>query len=258
LGGWGGLALSPDGSVYTVGYDYEPYSGAIVAQTRIGVIGADGKPAPGWPIALEGAASPPAFGPDGTIYVARAGLGTAPSQVIAYDRSGQVKPGWPVSLPKGLGTLSGDGSGTPSAPVAGNDGEVFVAAIDSRLGGQIIGYDSSGSILPGSPYSLPVAFGSVSSPYKGGQSPGPMFVKSADGRGALYMLLDGEIVAIGPDGGAKKGWPYRPPGWVSGQSYWLTWAASPDGGLVAVSVTSADVVQTATIVHLAPDGTLAH
>ena len=256
-GGWDRISLSPDGSIYALGFDYEPYSGSVVAQTRIAVIGTDGKPTPGWPVALEGSASPPAFGTDGTIYVAHAGLGTAASQVTAYDRSGNLEAGWPVPLPKGLGTFA-DVGGNPLAPVVGSNGNVFVAATNRQLTGLIMGYDSSGKVLPGWPYSIPDAFAMVQDPFKNGQNPGPVFVKSPTGQGSLYLLLEGEIVAIGNDGLVAKGWPYHSPGPASAQSYWITWAAAPDGGLVVVSVSNTDVTQTATIVHLTPDGTLAH
>ena len=256
VGDWSGLAMSPDGLVYAVGYDSEPYSSSVVAQTRIAAIGTDGKPAAGWPIALEGFASPPAFGPDGTIYVARAGLGTAASQIAAYDRSGNLKAGWPVFFPKGLGTY-GDYTGRPMAPVVGSDGYVFVAATNSQLTGLVMGYDPSGKILPGWPYSVPRAFAMSQDPFKNGQNPGPVFVKSPAGQGSLYLLLDGEIVALGTDGSVAKGWPYHCPGTASSQSYWITWAASPDGGLVAVSVSNDAVVPVATIAHLTPDGTFA-
>jgi hypothetical protein len=256
VGGWSRLALSPDGLVYAVGFDYEPYSNSVVAQTRIAVIGTDGKPAPGWPIAFEGSASPPAFGPDGTIYVAHAGLGTGASQIAAYDRSGNLKAGWPVSLPKGLGTLA-DAGGNPSAPVVGSNGYVFEAATNTQLTGLIIGYDPSGKILPGWPYSMPRSFAMAQDPFKSGQNPGPVFVKSPAGQGSLYLILDGEIVALGIDGSVGKGWPYQIPASASAQSYWVTWAASPDGGLVAVSVSNGDVVPVATIIRLNPDGSFA-
>jgi hypothetical protein len=255
-GNWSVLAVSPDGLVYAVGYDPEPYSSSVIAQTRIAVIGTDGKPAPGWPLALEGVASPPAFGTDGTVYIARAGLGTGASRIAAFDRSGNLKTGWPVSLPAGLGT-SGDYTGRPMAPVVGSDGSVFVVATNSQLTGQVIGYDPSGKILPGWPYSVPKAFAMAQDPHKNGQNPGPVFVKSPSGRSSLYLILDCEIVALGTDGSVAKSWPYHCPGAASSQSYWVTWAPSPDGGLVAVSVTNTDVVPVATIVRLAADGTFA-
>jgi hypothetical protein len=143
------------------------------------------------------------------------------------------------------------------APVVGSDGYVFVAATNSQLTGLVMGYDPSGKILPGWPYSVPRAFAMSQDPFKNGQNPGPVFVKSPAGQGSLYLLLDGEIVALGTDGSVAKGWPYHCPGTASSQSYWITWAASPDGGLVAVSVSNDAVVPVATIAHLTPDGTFA-
>lgn len=210
--GWDGLTMAPDGTVVAVGYDMEPYDSSVVAQTRVAVIGADGLPAAGWPIALQGKASAPSFGPDGTMYLALAGVGTSPSQVVAYDAAGAVKTGWPTDLPSGYGPFAGG-----EAPVIGNDGTVYEAATKSDWTGVVVAFDPSGKVLPGWPYVLPQAFSNFDggSPSWGGPdmvNPGPMFAPSSSGGGLLYLALDGEAVALGHDGKVASGWPYMLPG----------------------------------------------
>lgn len=237
--GWDGLTMAPDGTVVAVGYDMEPYSSSIVAQTRLAVIGTDGQPAAGWPIALQGAASAPSFGPDGTLYFALAGVGTSPSTVVAYDAAGAVKPGWSVVLPSGLGPFAGDDSGIPLPPVVGNDGTVYLAATKSDWTGSVLAFDSSGNVLPGWPYTLPQAFSDVGDA-QGVSNPGPMFVPSPSGGGLLYLALDGEAVALGHDGKVAAGWPYMLPVGVDDYASWEQWAAMPDGGLAVVDQTTTD------------------
>jgi hypothetical protein len=257
--GWDDLTMSDTGVVVAVGYDYEPYSTSIVAQTRLALIGSDGNPLPGWPIALDGAVSLPAFGADGTLYVARSGVGTTASQVLAYDQSGIVKPGWPVSLQAGFAAFCGDDSGQPLAPVIGDDGSIYVAVTDSSWKGTVVAFDASGAMLPGWPYTLPQAFAGVDDGYSSVTNPGPLFVTSPGGSGSLYLLLDGEIVALGSDGAVKAGWPFAIPGAVSDAPYWVSWAPSPDGGLVVISEIEKDSTNLVdTIVKLTPDGVKSH
>jgi hypothetical protein len=256
--GWDELTMSAAGTVVAVGYDYEPYSTTVVAQTRIAVIGTDGNPAAGWPIALEGAASMPSFGADGTIYVARLGLGTQPAQLTAYDQSGTLKPGWPVQLPAGFAAFTGDDGGLPLPPVVGDDA-VYVAATDGNWTGSVIAFDAAGAILPGWPYTLPQAFGDVSSQsvMASSSNPGPLFVARPGGKGTLFLMLDGEIVALGSDGKVVSGWPYVMPDPDNGS--WDAWTATPDGGLIAISeAQDTDGVTTVTIVRLTPSGTVVH
>ena len=58
---------------------------------------------------------------------------------------------------------------------------------------------------------------------------------------------------------SKSGWPVGVPGGAADASYWVSWAASPDGGLIAIGESQdQDSNVTDTIVRLLPDGTLGH
>lgn len=256
--GWNGLTMAPDGTVVAVGYDLEPYSRYLVAQTRLAVMGTDGQPAAGWPVALEGTASWPSFGQDGSIYVAQGGLGTSPSKVVAFDAAGNGKAGWPVALPAGYGPFS-DGT-RPLSPVVGDDGTVYVAAINSSLVGYVMAFDPSGNLLPGWPYSLPQAFADPGVGYGRmyGISPGLMFVPSPSGGGLLYLALEGRIVALDRHGNVAPGWPYLLPGTQELNGSWFAWAATPDGGLVSIVQSSTEVGVVYVVLRLTPEGSLLH
>jgi hypothetical protein len=251
---WNDLTMAPDGTVVAVGYDMEPYSSSVVAETRVAVIGTDGQPAAGWPIVFQGAASDPAFGPDGTVYVAIAGVGTTASSVIGYDVSGVAEPGWPVSLPAGLGPFAGDDeSGTPLPPVVGTDGTVYLAATKSDWTGSVLAFDPSGNVLPGWPYKLPQAFAAVGDG-RDTWNPGPMFVRSTSGGGAIYLALDGEAIAVGHDGKVVAGWPYV---LTDDDDSWEDWATVPDGGLIVIIQTLTDQGDTIDlVVRFTPAGKL--
>jgi hypothetical protein len=251
---WDVLTMAPDGTVVALGYDAQPYNRSIVAQTRLAVLGTDGLPAAGWPVAFEGAVSRPTFGPDGSIYVAQAGVGTSASRVISLDAAGAVKAGWPVSLPVGFGPFS-NGS-NPSSPEIGDDGTIYVAAINIDSTCTVTAFDPSGHILPGWPYTLPQTLADFSA----GQAPesrvpGPMFVRSPSGRGLLYVALTGQMVALGHDGKVAAGWPYLLD--ASKNEQWTDWGAMPDGGVVAMFQMDGTNVVEIVAIHLTPAGKLA-
>jgi hypothetical protein len=92
-------------------------------ETRIAAVDQNGQPYAGWPITIEGAASEPAFGPDGTVYMTRevfaSGSTTPADSVMALDAYGKPKPGWPISVPAGnellgQGTIGGPGARSAS------------------------------------------------------------------------------------------------------------------------------------------------
>ena len=240
--GWNGIALMPDGGVVTWGYDMEPY-GSAVARTRVAKIGPDGQAMAGWPVTVEGAASEPAFGPDGTMYLTELGLGTTPSQIVAFDTTGAPKSGWPVALPAGFGPLLDD-SEHPNPPELGNAGVVYCAAVDKDLMGYVMAFDSSGAAVPGWPYKLPQAFSDFSSgatQSSGPTNPGPIFASGPAGStatgGLVYLMLDDRVVALKPDGTVAPGWPRVLSG-AYADAIWEAALVTPDGGLIAVASAS--------------------
>ena len=112
----------------------------------------DGKPVKGWPITLDGAASAPAFGPDGA--------STSPcwpspeSRVLAFDTAGRTQAGLAGPVTGDPLTVAAPGTEPllPQPPIVG-DGGVYVASQS-----EVDGYDSAGKALAGWPYVLPAAW----------------------------------------------------------------------------------------------------
>jgi hypothetical protein len=108
-----GPYLAPDGTVY-------------VMSDGLRALGPDGQSVIGWPNRPAGvfagyacwtdtiSATPPAIGPDGTVYVAvrpssqEPGGREGPIDIVALDRAGRVLPGWPYRAPlQGGGEVDG-------------------------------------------------------------------------------------------------------------------------------------------------------
>jgi outer membrane protein assembly factor BamB len=103
IGGCGSASpyLGPDGIIYVLADHYQLGS-------EVSALSSDGRSRPGWPYRSTGRLSlpcldtdcpgyhvPPAFGPDGTVYIAVFAYGAGSWAVVALDREGHVKPGWP-------------------------------------------------------------------------------------------------------------------------------------------------------------------
>lgn len=260
---WDGLTMGPDGTVVAYGRDPEPYDSSAIARTRVAVVGTDGLPASGWPVNLEGNASAPAIGADGSIYVAQFGAGTASSRVVSFDKAGNIKIGWPAVVPVGYAPFSGEKASEPLPPVIGADGTVYVAVTNRDWMGSVLALDSSGAVLPGWPYVLPQAFSDFAAGGSEGPSnPGLVYAPSSSGPSRLYLGLEGEIVALAADGSVVPGWPFPEPNSADGLAFWVDFAATPDGGLVTVSEVDGQVNNNDTtkdvVVNLTPDGKVRH
>jgi hypothetical protein len=107
IGGCGPASpyLGPDGTIYVLA-DHYPAGSEVRAQSP------DGRSRPGWPyhttsglslpcldIDCPGHHVPPAFGPDGTVYLVVYDPAGPWFEVVAIDRQGQLRPGWPYRLP---------------------------------------------------------------------------------------------------------------------------------------------------------------
>ncbi|MDO8483774.1 MAG: hypothetical protein Q7S35_02375 [Candidatus Limnocylindrales bacterium] len=114
--------LAPDGTIYALG-------------DEVTALSPDGRSRPGWPYRPAGELIapchdsecyghhvPPAFGPDGTIYLVV--FHTDPTgtqaEIVALDRQGQLKPGWPYRVPFDANTVS------IGMPTVSADGRLFV------------------------------------------------------------------------------------------------------------------------------------
>jgi hypothetical protein len=217
---WDGMAVTPAGDLAVVAYDTTITTTGMedfnVTRTHVAVLDRSGKPLPGWPRTIDGPASAPAVGLDGSVYLVR-GFGVATGSVLAFDSSGRVKAGWPVSLPSGyvamVGYMGPDTTDVALPPIVAN-GLVYVAA-EAQTGGAlaISAFPTSGN-PNGWTYKLPAGSEFGSSTFF---TLTPVIVP-ADGR--LYVSewtpsssdftpqYQGAVVALGSDGQILPGWPH--------------------------------------------------
>jgi len=245
---WSGMSTGSNGVVAAWYYDFDEDSQERPARTRVAILGRDGRPLAGWPVTLEGAASPPAYGSDGSLYFTL--LNSPANQVVALDEAGKVKPGWPVALAGDPLTVAAVGTEPliPQSPIVGGSA-VYVATQT-----EVDAFDGAGKMLDGWPYTLPAAWDDsrcTSSAETPVWNTGPVFGSDGSGSGRLYLGLDDRIVALTPGGAEATGWPY------SGGSDFVCWRQlepAPDGGLVAVGYHRIEGIPEHLIVRLTPEG----
>jgi len=255
-------AVGPDGVAYGSNHQFgdspsAPKSSELLAVNFAGV------PA-GFPIAIDGLASEPAFDQAGRIHVTVATEVGGPARTLVFDTDGQAVDGLSAEL--GI-AASADCAGiegsceVPAAPLVGPDGTTYV-----------IGWDFNGAISVG------VRYGQVMAgwPYRsdaGRQGTGfcpegaacDAFNLAAPTIGpendVLYLpsaardaSVGGSIVAVGPDGRVRPGWPVelrRP-----GAEFWSVVVGS-DGTVYALAIElESSNTSSATILAIAPDSTV--
>jgi hypothetical protein len=275
---WESLTMGPDGTVVAwrrvIGGWGEK---AKITQTKLAVIGKNGRPVAGWPLTFQGAVSPPTIGSDGTIYVTLAAYGTRSARVLAIGLNGKALVGWPYLLPAGRSPRL-DGTGAPGdpfypvAPILGRNGSVYVAADEDSINGSsfqiknesIFSIDRNGQLRPGWPAALPGPI-SVMQIDPCIDWCGPYFLKpllavTSSGSALLYVHVPGRILALDDTGSVVPGWPKeiaspdvdQPPFYG-----WLWWAVLPDGDLAAVEVLAPDEQPTqCRLWRWNPDGSL--
>jgi hypothetical protein len=156
----------------------------------------------GWPVAIEGTAGGPAFGPDGDVYVT--------SWVDGGSRIVRIHDATPVSMWDLPETITWDPTfDGPLAPLIGGGGRI------SAVGdGRILSFDGTGEALPGWPYEPETGLAE-----RGGCPPGDTGCQTwlepprIAPRGLFYTIesppegLGERITAVNADGSVRSGWP---------------------------------------------------
>ncbi|MGC8635273.1 MAG: hypothetical protein ACP5VP_11570 [Candidatus Limnocylindrales bacterium] len=240
------FALGPDGLVYAWSAETSGVTPSNnpphITRTTFRVLNADGTTRAGWPVTIEGPASAPAIGPDGTLYTTTGdGLG-GPERIVAFGLDGLMRSRWPYAVPSGIDAwrhYDGEG-GAPSleAPFVGSDGTVYLAVTRGAHAEEsgLLAVGSDGVGIDGWPVWLPAGQQLGQAQYA---TPGssalvpPVFGTER----TLYLaiaLSDGSagITAIDPSGKFVSGWPFL----TNGQGRFAgALVMAPDGMLYGIA-----------------------
>jgi hypothetical protein len=264
--GYDTWAVGPDG----VAYGTERHFTFPVAGTTsdLAALGPAGLPV-GFPVAIDGIASGPAFDAAGRIHVTVGSPIERPARTLVFDREGRA-------INAGSGDLdmtatsdwTGAGAVQPAAPLVAADGTTFVidAAGDPNGGATgattVAALSPSGEVIAGWPYRS--AVGLEFTGFCGRGDVGCGFTRAASAVGpdnVLYLLhaaanssVGGSVVAIGQDGRVVGGWPVGLR--RSGAEFWSIVVGS-DGTAFALAIEpEAGDTFSASILAIAPDSTV--
>lgn len=214
----------------------------------------------GWPITIDGNASEVAFDPRGAAHVVVSAAYEPPSRSIVLGSDGRRLGGsGDLDIVSSL-PWEGAGDPYPAAPIVASDGSAFIVSTESG-GTTIMALDPSGQPRAGWPYrsKLGVQFIDRCEPDETGcgSTRTPMAIGRDD---VLYLVhpassgsAGASVVAIGPDGGIRDGWPVGLR--LAGSEFWAL-TVNPDGGAYALAIEPDGSAHSATIVAIADDSTV--
>jgi hypothetical protein len=231
------VAVSPDGSVTRGAAVTGVVDGAVIGRDGTAYVVESGDPMrlsavdldgvrPGFPVAIDGRASTPVIGPDGSLYLVvdhtEFDDSRSPgSSVIVVTADGAIAAGWPVDIGFDTWTISSEGAGPPLPPVVDQDGSVYVTGWPKADGGvAAVALGSAGEARRGWPYTSDESVHRGSGGVVCGCDPcfaPTWYIETPPTLGPSHALLlaqgDGRIegenrlVAIRPDGTMLAGWP---------------------------------------------------
>jgi hypothetical protein len=258
------LSIGPDG----VGYDIDP--GAAMPDgadepSVITAIGLSGVRA-GWPVNVDGIASGPALRPGRRIVLAVASSARRNTRVVVFDRDGKAFAASSSKLPvatvhEGTGDTGGCWVDSPQKPLVARDGTIFVY---SEVDAEVYALAPSLEVMRGWPYRpaapLVRARPGRESEHEAGYCPAPV-VPAVGPDSTLYLALKargdavgGSLVAVGPNGKVRPGWPVELK--HPGSEFWSV-VTSPDATVHAVAYElEPGGASSATILAIAPDSTV--
>jgi hypothetical protein len=202
-----------------------------------------------------------AFGPNGRLYVTEGQEGRRPSRILVFDSAGRSLPIGSDPLPvaatsdyQGAGPIGG-----LAPPIVAGDGTSFF--VSEEGGTTFYGLDPSGRVMVGWPYrdSVGLQWG-----YCAPGATGCAVWRSTPAVGpgdVLYLIhpprdptVGGSLVAIGPDGRVRPGWPVV---LAHAGAEFRSVVVAPDGIAYAVAVEPEGGGRySASLLAIAPDSTV--
>jgi hypothetical protein len=258
----GPWSIGPDATAYGVSHPSPWAEGPSPPQVSVITAFDLAGPRPGWPARVDGVASAPAFGPEGHLYLTVGSYTKAASRTVVLDRDGQIVPGGSRELPIATaGYIEMEGHWTPGPPLVGADGTAFVSGAPANAPENtvVVGLDSSGRVMPGWPQTpcwYPVG-GAWLDAIASALGPGKVVYSlcaAPDAESSVEPTTGGSIVATGPDGRVRPGWPLV---LSSPRAEIRSAVVGSDGTVYAVAIEpESDHLSSATIIAIAPDGTI--
>jgi hypothetical protein len=258
------------------------------AKSALFAVGSGGIAA-GFPIAITGWASQPAFDGAGRVHLVVGSIHEPPTRMLVFDTAGQAATGGsgaldvaaPADAVSIVPSVRGGPEGVPmghlAPPLVGPDGTRFVVG-GAAASGPVSAMGSpafwrSGAIIAIGPSGQPLAAGWPYRSDAGAQensicctAPSSLsFAAPAIGPdNVLYLLQSGRtsatgpsgggsIVAIGPDGRVRPGWPRTLK--RAGSGFWSVVVGS-DGTAFALAIELESAGYSATVLAIAPDSTV--
>jgi hypothetical protein len=233
-----------------------PKASKLVA---VGVAGAR----PGYPIAIDGLASEPAFDAAGRIHVTVTEKVTGPARTVVFDAGGRT-----VGGSGGLDVRATDecvgieGScEVPAAPLVSPDGTTFVVGAYFN-GTAVAGVSPSGQAMAGWPYRSDARHQSKGVCPAAAVCEGYSLAMPALGPAhGIYLphaprasTVGGNIVAVGPNGRVRPGWPVelrRP-----GSAFWSVVVGSDGTAYTLAIEPESGASSSATVLAIAPNGSV--
>jgi hypothetical protein len=230
--------------------------------TKLVAVGVTGAHA-GFPIAIDGLASEPSFDAAGRIHVTVTEKVPGPARTVVFDSAGRT-----VGGSGGLEVRATDEcvgiEGTcevPAAPLVGPDGTTFVVGAYFN-GTAVAGVSPSGQALAGWPYRSDARHQTKGICPAGAVCEGSNLTTPALGlANGIYLLhgarantVGGNIVAVGPNGRVRPGWPVELR--LPGSAFWSV-VVGPDGTAYALAIEpESGASSSATVLAIAPNGSV--
>jgi outer membrane protein assembly factor BamB len=248
-----GWQVGPDGLAYGVASDDSVSIQAV----------ADGGMQPAWPVSLAGVPSVPAFGRDGRIVLTVGNPTRSTTKLVALDPAGgsvrERSAAIPIVTVDPSWADTGGCSPSPQQPVVAGDGTIFVY---NESESTIVAVDPSLKAKPGWPYEPRTPLVMRDERYIKEDAYCPYIATPAVGPdGTLFLPLQardgstgGTLVAVGPDGRVRAGWPVglkRP-----GSEFWSV-VVGTDGTAYALAIEpESSRTSSASVLAIAPDSSV--
>jgi hypothetical protein len=257
----GRWTIGPDGVAYGVESVGE-WLEAGDETSQIMALDGDGVP-DGWPVEFDGTGSAAGFGPDGRPLVATGPFASDSSRVLAFGTDGvgaSASGDLPILVVRGVGPGDVDcAPPKPLAPITSDDGTIFVF---SELDDRVLALDAELGVKTGWPFEpdTPIVRPYFAPP--GSEVACSTFtIPVAGPTGMLFLSLQapnetvgGRLVAVGPDGQVRPGWPVRLN--RPGAEFWSVVVGS-DGTAYALALEpETGETSSASLLAIAPDSTV--